>query len=69
MEAFTRAISNIHALLTDVIIAGIAGLLIAACGFVIAFGDSEKGKKWGWGIVFGISLVYGSVSIANFIWN
>jgi type IV secretory pathway VirB2 component (pilin) len=66
---FTEPLEKVHALLEDDITKAIAGILIALCGFYVSSGQFDKGKGYAWGLIIGISLVYGSKWIADFIWG
>jgi len=66
---FTEPLEKVHELLEDDITQAIAGILIALCGFYVSSGQFDKGKVYAWGLIVGISLVYGSKYIADFIWG
>ncbi len=66
---FVAPLRKVQELLDSDVTKVIAGILIAICGFYIASGQFEKGKGYAWGLIIGISVVYGAKWIADFIWG
>ncbi|RXK00453.1 hypothetical protein CRU98_04655 [Arcobacter sp. CECT 8986] len=66
---FVAPLKKVQELLDGDVTKVIAGILIAICGFYVGSGQFEKGKGYAWGLIIGISIVYGAKWIADFIWG
>lgn len=66
---FIEPLEKVHELLENDVTKAIAVILIAVCGFYVSSGDFQRGKTYAWGIIIGVSLVYGAKWIADFIWG
>lgn len=66
---FTQPLEKVSELLENEVVKAIAALLIAICGFYVSSGQFDKGKIYAWGIIIGVSLVFGAKWLTDFIWG
>lgn len=66
---FVEPLEKVHTLLENDVTKAIAVILLAICGFYVSSGQFEKGKVYAWGLIIGVSLIYGSKWIVDYIWG
>lgn len=59
------SLQKVHEFVQDDIVKAVATILFIVAGFMLASGKWQEGKGYLWGIVIGISLVYGAPEIVN----
>jgi type IV secretory pathway VirB2 component (pilin) len=66
---FTEPLEKVASILEKDFVKAIAVILLMICGFYVSSGNFEKGKVYAWGLIIGISAIYGAKYIIDTIWG